>query len=169
MAQIIHNPCMFMQKYMTGELKQLYELTQESGREHGFFIYEDRGKIEHTPIQSGSVNNITLRMKSVFGLGILNSGIPIATVHSHPNKEFNYLFSDTDIKTMLSSGLEFAVVVFKSSNGPRCSVYSSSKYGNFKDLKRHTVDSYFAGIPDVSEIDLVEALNNELKLCEFKV
>lgn len=169
MDKTIQFPCRFLKKYMKPTLRELYDLTQKNDREYGLYIYEQDGDIHRTQIQTGRANSIGIKMKSVLGEGIINAGIPLATIHSHPTSDYDYLFSSTDFKTIINDGLEFAAIVFRDPQGPRCSVYSTDGYQSYRELEDSMLRSREGYGRGVAELDIVEEMNNKLRICEFKV
>jgi len=155
--------------YLKPVLRKMYSLTEQDGREHGFFVYENNGKIERTNIQTGMFHGISLRMKSIFGLGLFTEGVPLATFHSHPNEPFNFLFSQTDFKTLIDGNLEFAGVVYNSDNSPVVEVYSGKEYSSYGQLLSEIAHKYFQGQNTIPLVPAVEAMNSELRVCKLRL
>lgn len=169
MGDVIHHPCQYARNELRGKLTNLYKTTANTGREHGFWVFERDGNIQTTKTQEGGINGIDVKMKSLFGMGILDTGRPIGTIHSHPKKKFNYLFSETDIKSMLNSNMEFAGIVYNKNGQGRCSIFTTSKHESYRQLEEETFQKRFGNASQIATIDMVEAMNHELKLCEFPV
>lgn len=120
-------------------LIQMMSRTNKTGLEHGIVLIRDGDGIVSTPIQTGNNGSITLRYR----------GEPLATAHTHPDEQYERLFSYADIKSYINSPMQFAYLTYDDGDITLADVYQTDKYNTFNQL----VQDYGRSLPSLRDIN----------------
>jgi len=158
---------------LSDDISEVLSETLADGRERGFFIFKDGNKITRTETKVGTKKSVMLN--TLWPIPFIGpSGTPIATVHTHPDVKFDYLFSLTDIQSLIENHFNFSVVAYEKNGLQFAEVFAPMEIADFDDLKVITSKRTFpSGTPSTIEgRDLIRFTSNAneiLDLCKVRI
>jgi hypothetical protein len=74
--------------------------SQKTNVEYGFAVAKQ--PLERTPIQKGDNNGLTIHYGRT----------PLMSAHTHPDEQYETLFSATDIRSLLNSPIQYGAILY---------------------------------------------------------
>lgn len=171
---MINNPCEYVRTHFSSVMSKMIDETEQDGREHGFYVYRKDGVVKRTNIQVGGKTSILI--KANFGsVPLLGPPVtPIATAHTHPYEDFDYLFSQADLNSMINSGIQFAFIGYRRNGIKHVEVFAPKGYTSYSELVQSVLNdlhltSTNGKLTKEQYINFVKKANDELRLCKLQV
>lgn len=134
-------------------LVEMMSRTNKTGVEHGIVLLHGDDGLVSTPIQSGRNGSITLTY----------TGRPLATAHTHPDEQYERLFSYQDIRSYINGPMEFAYLVYDDGDEAIADIYKTNKYNTFGEL----IQDHNKSLPALKDIN-AELLQETIPLNQIQ-
>lgn len=135
--------------------------TIRDGNERGASIFVNKDKLRFSDTVIGNSKGIDLRVKNPIRK-VLTGQRVIATIHTHPDVEFDNEISILDMQMLFDNNLSFIIVAFADGGKSMFSVYE-------KEYKNQTFDDFSGNLSENDKIDLIKQANERLRSCTIEL